>query len=209
MQTYLDIVRSMLLPEEGRTSYFYLDNHRSNGLPDPLVTIGVGCAVSVTEVTTLVDFVIDGRPATASEILADYHAILLAPFGRVAAFYAPCTKVRLTDRGIDALQQQRFAEFTKSLHSIFPDFYSYPETAKAGCLELMYGLGAAGLASPHYPLFRKAVQARDWKEAAEQCASNAQISAYDKRNVARRVLFLQAAQEEEVPIEASIPQEMQ
>lgn len=195
MADFQDIVSSMLLAEEGRTDYFYLDNHRSNGLPAPLVTIGIGCAVSVTEVA-LLDFVLDGRQATASEILADYHAVKLAPFGRVASFYAPLTKVRLTDRGIAALQQQRFAEFVKALHGIFPDFYSFPESAKAGCLELIYGLGAAGLAAPHYPLFRKAVQARDWAEAAEQCGSNTHIAAYDERNAARKALFLQAAEED-------------
>lgn len=192
---YEDIVRAMLLPEEGRTNYMYLDNRRVNGLPAPLVTIGIGCAVPVTEVTSL-EFVLGDRPATASEILSDYHSLLLAPFGRKAPFYEPLTKVRLTDREIEALIEQRFADFSKSLHTIFPDFYTYPETAKAGCLELIYGLGAAGLAAPHYPMFRKAVQARDWNTAAEQCGSNTSIDAYDKRNAARKALFLQAAKDD-------------
>lgn len=189
---YEDIVRAMLLPEEGRTNYMYLDNRRVNGLPAPLVTIGIGCAIPVTEVTSL-EFILGDRPATASEILSDYHALLLAPFGRKASFYEPLTTVRLTDRGIEALIEQRFADFSKSLHTIFPDFSTYPKTAKAGCLELIYGLGAAGLAAPHYPMFRAAVQARDWVKAAAECASNANLTAYDKRNAARKALFIQAA----------------
>lgn len=199
MANYEDIVRSMLLPEEGRTNYLYLDNRRDHdGLPAPLVTGGIGCAIPVSEVTSL-EFVIGYHPATASEILADYHSLLLAPFGRVASFYAQFTKVRLTDRAIEALIEQRFAEFSSALHKIFPDFYTYPETAKAGCLELIYGLGSAGLASPHYPMFRAAVQRRDWTEAAAQCASNANISAYDKRNAARKALFLQAEKDDVPP----------
>lgn len=195
MANYEDIVRAMLLPAEGRTNFMYLDNRRINGAPAPLVTIGIGCAIPISEATTL-DFIIGDRPAKPFEILRDYHIVLSAPFGRDASFYEQFTQVRLTDRGIEALIEQRFAEFSKSLHQIFPDFYSYPESAKAGCLELIYGLGAAGLAAPHYPLFRKAVQARDWDTAAAECGSDTNIAAYDERNNKRRALFLQATTEE-------------
>jgi hypothetical protein len=177
---------------EGRIPFLYLDSRKVDGKPAPLVTVGVGCALQQLEALTL-PFAIDGRLATMSEIAFDFATLQSAPFGFAAAHYAQYTRCRLLDPAIDALVEKRFAVFIAALQKMFPGFDGFPDTVKAGCLDLIYGLGVDGLSLPHYPSFHKAVIARDWKLAALQCGSDTNIQAYAERNKARAALFLEAS----------------
>ncbi len=176
---------------EGRMPFLYLDNRKINEQPAPLVTVGVGCALAASEAETL-PFVIDGRPATPAEIAADFAALQKAPFGYVAPFYQKFTRCRLPDPAIDALVQKRFGVFVAALQHIFPAFTSWPETAKAGTLDLIYGVGVAGFAQYHHLTLDLQQTPPRFAAAANECASDASVKAYDARNAARKQLLLDA-----------------
>jgi hypothetical protein len=80
--------------------------------------------------------------------------------------------------------------FISSLMRSFPAFDGWPETCKAGALDLIYGVGVSGFQQYHH--FISACLAENWQMAADQCASDANIAAYDARNAARKQLFLDA-----------------
>ena len=176
---------------EGRKPFLYLDNRKVNGVPSPLITVGVGCATDLDEAVTL-PFLYNGASATPANIQADFAALQVAPFGYAADYYKQCTKCRLSDDAIDALMMKRFGVFIAALQTAFPAFDTFPETAKAGCLDLIYGLGVAGFSVAHYPSFHAAVLQQDWKLAAMQCGANVSVAAYAARNHARAALFLAA-----------------
>ena len=192
--SYVDVTSKGLDRWEATKSFMYLDTYIKNGVPSPLVTTGKGCAISINEAVNL-PFYLGDRPATQQEINQDFLSIKSAPFGYVADFYAKFSKVRLKSEGIEELVRKRFVVFIAGLEAMFPEFDSFPESAKAGCLDLIYGLGVAGLDKPHYPLFHKSVENKNWKTASLQCDANASMRAYDQRNQARRNLFIQAAHE--------------
>ena len=177
---------------ENRLPYLYLDSRKINGAPAPLVTVGVGCAISLAEALTL-PFQIDGRAATQAEIAFGFATLKSAPSGYVAGYYAKYTRIRLPDSAIDALVESRFRLFIAALQHEHPGFDTMPELAKAGCLDLIYGLGITGYSAPHYPSFRAAINRRDFAAAAAQCGADENLSAYDARNKARKQLFLAAA----------------
>jgi hypothetical protein len=179
---------------EGTLAYLYLDSRKVNGVPAPLVTIGIGCAVgpasnaaASAEVLGL-PWTVSGGSATAAQIQADYAAICAAPPGFVATHYQSITGIRLSDDAIVALCQSRLSTFVAALQHTFAGFDSWPDTCKAGALDLIYGLGVAGFQAYHH--FIAACLQQDWTTAADQCASDANIPAYDARNAARKALFL-------------------
>ncbi len=177
---------------EGRKPFLYLDNRKINNVPAPLVTVGIGCATSLEEALTL-PFQCGGTPASPDVIRKDFATLQAAPFDYGADYYMQYTQCRLTDDAIDALMMARFDTFVAALRKMFPAFDTFPETAKAGCLDLIYGLGVAGLGAPHYPSFHAAVLRQDWKAAALQSGANVSVAAYAARNRARANLFLAAA----------------
>jgi hypothetical protein len=178
---------------EGRKPFLYLDNHTSNNAPAPLVTVGVGCATSLEEALTLPFTLADGTsPAAPADIQADFAALQAAPFGYIADYYKSCVHCRLPNPAIDDLMMKRFAAFITALQNDFPAFDTFPETAKAGCLDLIYSLGISGFSAARYPSFHAAVLRQDWKTAALQSGANVSVAAYAARNRARANLFLAA-----------------
>ena len=179
---------------EGTIPYLYLDSRKVNGTPAPLVTVGIGCAVGPASKPTAspevlgLAWTVAGAPATADQIQADYAAICAAPFGFVATHYQATTGIRLSDDAMVALCESRLQAFVAALEQTFSDFGVWPDTCKAGALDLIYGLGVAGFQAYHH--FIAACLQQDWATAANECASDANIAAYDDRNAARKALFL-------------------
>jgi hypothetical protein len=173
---------------EGRTAFMYLDSRRVNGAPAPLVTIGVGCAVQLAEAKTL-PFV---TAATSDQIEADFATLQKAPFGYAAAYYARFTTCRLPNDAIDALVMKRFASFIAALQVLFKTYDTWPDTAKAAALDLMYGTGEAGFKQYHMLLAAGNENPPSFLKMASECASDASNPAYKARNDARGQLFLSA-----------------
>jgi hypothetical protein len=175
----------------------YLDNRKVNDVSAPLVTIGLGCALGPASEPTAQDEVlalpwqIDGVQATPEQIQADYAKVCAASFNYQAPYYAQYSIVRLTDAAIDALCESRTEAFYAFLCKEIPGFPQWPDTAQAGTLDLIYGVGEGGFAAYHH--FMQAALNGDFKGMAAECASNATIPAYSARNAARKQLFLDAA----------------
>jgi hypothetical protein len=178
--------------EGGIVNWLYLDNRRVNGVPAPLPTIGAGCATSLQECLTL-PFVVGDRPAAIHEIADDFTNIKQAPFDFAADFYQKYTVIRLPDDACIALCRSRAMAFKADLERVFPAFDTWPLTCQAGALDLLYGLGDVKFEAT-YPLFIGAGHQSppNFKEMAAQSGSNENDKAYDLRNQARKLLFLQA-----------------
>lgn len=177
--------------EGGAIPWLYLDSHRNGqGAPAPLATVGIGCAVVLADALAL-PFQIQGTPATAAQIEADFQTVMKAPFGYVAGYYARFTTCRLSVAAMQELCETRLAIFVRALESIFPNFNTWPDGPKAATLDLIYGTGVAGFMQYHH--FIAACKAMDWKTAAAQSGADTTVKAYKARNQARMELFLAAA----------------
>jgi hypothetical protein len=177
--------------EGGAVPYLYLDSHRTPaGVPAPLATCGIGCAVQLAEALTL-PWQIDGIAASQQQIQTDFQTVMKAPFGYIASYYSRFTTCRLTAEAMTDLCELRLAVFVRALEGIFPQFNTWPDTCKAGATDLIYGTGIAGF--QQYRHFIAACQAEDWKTAAAQSGSDVNVKAYALRNQARMTLFLTAA----------------
>src|SRR5882762_7767948 len=99
--------------------YFYLDNHEEDGVPAPLVTTALGCALLLPEALTL-PWQINGRPATITEIADDFTTVKNASFGYKASFYEDMTQCRLTADAIEAFARKRIDTFLGTLNQTFP-----------------------------------------------------------------------------------------
>jgi GH24 family phage-related lysozyme (muramidase) len=154
---------------EGVYSYMYLDTADN-------VTVGVGQLLPDAEAAQKLAFVLRAstnplalpRPATPDEIRADFENVSRQTGGRTAIFYKQFTKLDLPDSAIDAVLEAKIEEITKQLRIAFPDFNSYPAEACAAILDMGYNLGVEKLTTG-FPSFSRAVRARDWATAAQEC----------------------------------------
>lgn len=165
LTTYLPKLKEF----EGVYSYMYLDTAEK-------VTVGVGQLLPNAEAAQKLAFVLRAsanppvlaRPATPDEIRADFDNVSQQPGGRTASFYKEFTKLDLPDSAIDAVLEAKIEEITKQLCIAFPDFTSYPAEACAAILDMGYNLGVEKLTTA-FPSFSRAVRARDWATAAQEC----------------------------------------
>jgi GH24 family phage-related lysozyme (muramidase) len=167
LATYLPRLKEF----EGVFSYMYVDTTGN-------VTVGVGQMLPTVAAAQDLAFVLranpvanppeSARPATPDEIRADFVNVSQQPGGRTAPFYKQFTKLDLPDSAIDAVLEAKIEEITKQLSIAFPDFNSYPAEACAAILDMGYNLGVEKLTTA-FPSFSRAVRARDWATAAEEC----------------------------------------
>ncbi len=183
--TFVDRVRALVQPHEGCKPFLYLDTAKP-----PRVTVGIGNAVTLRAALCL-PFTIDGRPATADEITADYNRVARAAGGLRAEAYSLLSVCRLSDEAIVQLFEKRIPEFEKQLLRIFPAYATFPEPARLALLDLIFQTGAGNLTA-HFPNFVACVRATppDWEGAAHE--SHRRESS-DERNGETFALFEEAA----------------
>src|SRR5437016_3795863 len=104
---------------EGRIPYMY----RCTGGE---VTVGIGHAILSAADAPALTWNIDGRPATANEIAADYARVAAEPDGQVATHYKPLSRCRMTDAAIDALAAGDIARFSALIAAALPKWKTYP-----------------------------------------------------------------------------------
>jgi len=174
---------------EGRKKFPYLDTHE----PKPIVTSGLGCAF-----LDLADFAaqpwkVDGAPAGPDEVSASWVVLENTPGGLLADHYEPLTRLRLTDPAIDALSISRLVAAAVILAKRWPHLPSYPWQAQMGVSSLGCAVGPGdegeGLTGAAWPNLHEAIDARDWRRAASECA----LRGNPKRSAATSALFLAAA----------------
>jgi GH24 family phage-related lysozyme (muramidase) len=167
---------------EGRVPHMY----RCTG---GKVTIGIGHAIETPAEAVLLTWSIDGRPATAAEIQADYARVAAAQLDLLAKAYAGLSQCRMSDPDIDALIAADVTRFTASLAARLPNWSTYPVPAQAALFDMAFNLGLDGLMGG-FPHLLAAVDAGQWNVAADQCHRR---GIGESRNQETAAMFLQAA----------------
>jgi GH24 family phage-related lysozyme (muramidase) len=173
-----------LLRWEGRTSHMYVDTRG-------YVTTGIGNMIPSAEAAKKLPWIDakTGKPATPEQIEAAFTAVAGMPKGMKAGNYASATTLRLPDSTVRQLASDRLKnEFLPALRRMFPDFDSFPESAQKALVDMVYNLGAGGLAK--FKNLRAACEAGDWARAATECSRS---TSRPERNEWTRQMFLEAA----------------
>ncbi len=148
---------------EGVVSHLYLDTVG-------LVTVGIGRMLpSPGDCATLGFVRLDGSPAVDEEKREEWLTVKAMEKGHVASFYEPHCKLRLPESAIDAEFYRVLGCFIATLKARWAQFESFPESAQLGLLDMVYSLGQKGFLM-NYPRMCAAVDMRDWRSAAAQCA---------------------------------------
>jgi GH24 family phage-related lysozyme (muramidase) len=169
---------------EGVVNYMYLD-------VVGLVTIGVGFLLPSAAAALALNLVRrdSGIAATDEEKRADWESVHARPRAELAANYRPFTLLDLPDSAIDGELSVRIEDFVRNLQSRFPQFQDFPNPAQVGIIDMVYGLGPAGLFRG-FPKFCSAVDRKDWAACAtEGIRGNVSQS----RNQELQELFREAA----------------
>lgn len=185
----LRIVTNMFKKGEGLETHLYQD---SVGL----VTIGIGNMVPNAQAVTELNMVnSDGSPATDAEKKLAYEAVWKAPGPRTdksvhqAAYYASYTSVRMQMTEVNTLFNRRVMEAYKDIKQLFPDFDSFPASAKFALMDMVFNLGYSQF-KRDYVRLKVAVRSLDWTKAADECHRKGPGPI---RNRETRQLFLEAA----------------
>jgi GH24 family phage-related lysozyme (muramidase) len=175
---------------EGQVPHMYLDT-KSN------VTVGIGQLLATRTAAQALPFRMraDGKPASASAIAGEYDAIqAISPRGARNdlgfAHFRELTTLDLPEADCRALLTARLiGEFYPQLRIAYPGFDEFPAPAQEALFDMIYNLGATGLAEK-FPTFSREMRSRDWRDAARQCH---RIGLADARNDYVRDRLLAAA----------------
>jgi hypothetical protein len=200
--SYLDTYCAKVRDWEGNVTYLYLD---SDNPANP--TTGNGYLVPSLEVSqTLAWLASDGSAATAEQIAADWARVGALPGNRLVSFYRCAESLVLAQASVDALTLDKVQGFDSDLRKMIPAYYTFPDSAKIGLLDMAMNLGigrpaqngrpATGLHA--YQHFLAAVNATppEWNTAAAQCGRNTANPAFAARNAWTAEQFQAAAQAE-------------
>jgi GH24 family phage-related lysozyme (muramidase) len=164
-----DVIQALMqvLPGfEGNVPHLYLDTAG-------LVTVGIGHMIPNLSWAQQIPFVARSTGATASadEIQADYQAVATAVKGLLPSAYRHITSLNLPDGwAVQEASQRLQGEYLPPLKNQYPDYDTYPQTVQEALLDMIYNLGAAGLAE--FVHFKAAVAAGQWRVAAQHCHRN-------------------------------------
>jgi hypothetical protein len=185
MKDFQQIFANKIPEFEGVVFWPYLDTHQP-----PLVTVWVGIYITREEALTI-PFTINGQSASLEQIGVEYDRVQDMQGGQLPkAYHYPGCLIITNDAGND-LMEKRLDGFTVELQHMFPEFDTFPILAKVALLEMMWGLGAGGLAK--YTHLCNSVRNQDWIGASQQCAENTSNKAYSIRNQWTQQQFLAAA----------------
>lgn len=185
--------RSFTAPLEGVFAHAYL-------CVKGKVTVGLGNMIEPLSVALHLPWKrLDGTMASREEIEADFARVKSLPAGMLAHRYAGSHPLRLDDAAVDELVRRQLEANAAALTTRWPAFPSFPPAAQWALLSMAWAVGTGskrpGLTSSEWPKLQAAVDAEDWKEAAEECAISTEGNAgVEPRNRAQRELFLRAAE---------------
>lgn len=157
---------------EGFINHFYLDS-------EGIVTIGIGCVVSLKEALSLPMFSKSTNISVGStEIEIDYDNIKRSEVGHTPDYYSKRTELRTTDGVIENLFKSRFDSIQKQVGYNFLDFSTYSEGVQLVLMDFAFNLGVFGLLSK-FPHFCAAIKGRDFRTAASE---SKRVGIQDSRN---------------------------
>lgn len=143
-----------------------------------------------------------GQPAGAAAIERDYHRVKNSGLtNHNPSAFRPLTDLDLSVSDIDRLYEDDVKSTLAQLKAkgAFPDFNTYPPTAKLGLLDMAFNAGVGGLLTI-FKNFTPAVRRRDWKLAAAE-SNRSDVSG--ERNSTVRQWFIQAARSQPFFLSAS------
>jgi len=149
---------------EGSISYMYLDTKGN-------VTVGVGHLLPSADSAAQLPFVFKGSGISIPEEArkSEWTTISALGFPHAASWYDSYTTMELTSSDIDQLLSDDLERFQSELTNEFGDDYSsFPDSAKAGLLDMVFNLGLPKLKSS-FPKFVAAVRTKTWKVCAAEC----------------------------------------
>lgn len=154
---------------EGTVPWMYLDS-RGN------VTAGIGLMLPNVVAAQALPWWTPAltRASTELEISLEFSRVVKMNPGLLAdAYRNNALSPLLRGVDIDAMLAKELGGFIAELESALPEFWSWPQGAQLGALDMIYNLGAAGLlGSPikeGFPKWVAAAMREDWPECAEQC----------------------------------------
>ncbi len=171
--------------------YMYKDREEN-------VTVGIGHLLKNPDMAKVVPFVERGTNKTAHENhrINAFNKVKNSKISGQAGHlnFKPLTNIVISEADAVCLAGDDMNEFIRILRSTmnFPEFDTYPETAKMGLLDLAYTTGVEGIKNK-FPNFTLAVRHRDWNFAADQ-SNRPQISS--QRNQTAHQWFKQAEQKQ-------------
>lgn len=155
------------------------------------VTVAIGNLVKNQDAAGQLPFwnFLEKSPATEYEIRDRYTKVVKMEPGKLASYYRLSPHIELQSDAMDELIRQRIGgEFLPALESQFPGFGNYPVPARTALMDMVYSLGAGGMAK--YKRLRAACVAHDWTVASRECTRN---GARESRNQWTADKFLEAA----------------
>ncbi len=176
---------------EGYVPHMYLDS-RDN------VTVGIGLLLRDAETAKTVPFVVrsTNQRAHKRHIENAFNKVKNAKIsGRAgAAAFRPLTNIEIPEAEAALRALGGIDDFLRQLSSssFYPEFASYPQTAKLGLLDMAYVLGPTGTRDT-YKKFTAALRRRNWKVAAKE-SNRPEVSG--RRNTIVREWFERAATQE-------------
>ncbi len=186
MATYREktTLRSKLEKYEGMVFHMYLD---SKGY----VTVGIGHLLSAIVDAQKLEFKnASNKLASKNEIKSDFEAVKKQPANRLASTYKKHTKLTLSAMEINKLTDEHIDSFEKELKRIYTDFNTFPAEVRLALFDLIFNLGMTKLKNT-WPVFNRAIKAKDWQKAADNSNRKSPISA--ARNKYVKDLLEQAA----------------
>lgn len=151
------------MPLEGSVPCMYLDTHAP-----PLVTAAIGCLADPVSLALPMPWLIDGRPATRAEVLADFQLLKARPELAHQHWRAAMavTRCRLDDAGIAAVVAQRLAQMETELRRWFVNWDRFPADGQMACFGIAWACGAGFPRT--FTAFRAKADAQDWAGAQAQ-----------------------------------------
>jgi GH24 family phage-related lysozyme (muramidase) len=167
---------------EGNVPFMYRDT-------EGWITVGVGQMIPDVNAAKKYSFLTPlGAKATVEEIETDYHRVRDITAGLTADKYRSPSSLVLSEDYIQSLLLNKLKECDLHLRRHYIRYDTYPEPVKLALLDMIYNLGMTKLFG-QFPTFEKAVNAQDWKTAAEQSHRKHKGSS-DNRNAWTRHQFL-------------------
>jgi GH24 family phage-related lysozyme (muramidase) len=177
------------------------------------VTVGIGLKLDNPQVAKDLPFVIRGTNTLAHDnhVINAFNKVKkskINPNNGAAAFEF-VTNIELSAAKAEESAMNAVEDFLKLIvkSTSFPEFDSYPETAKMGLLDMVYTKGTRGT-KRDFPDFTDAVRKRNWKLAAKESHRSSvspKPGVTPDRNQIVRQWFEQAARQEHFFINSACP----
>lgn len=176
---------------EGDIPFMYRDT-------EGWVTVGAGQMIPDVNAAKKYPFETHlGAKATAAEIETDYKRVHAITAGLPAKRYRSQSSLLLSEGYIQSILLKKLKECDVALRRHYIRYDTFPEPVKLALLDMIYNLGAAKLFG-QFPAFEKAVNAQDWKTAADQSHRKHKGST-DNRNAWTRHQFLISEAKKPIP----------